>query len=256
MNRLKDTLNARLGLMAFIVLGLFALQFTACVHEPTMIAPGPMDTIPVDTTVIDTTSGLQQCDPDTVYFRLDVLPILVANCATSGCHDAASGSAGVILDSYDNTIKTTSIKLSDPSSSDIYARVTTTDPNLKMPIPPATPLSTSEADIILKWIEQGAEDLICDQLLDCDTMDISYANVVQPILVERKCISCHDDDTPAAGLSFHTHALLEIVANNGTLLGSISHQQGYAKMPPNASKIPACEIAQIESWVNAGALNN
>ncbi|MEL7530010.1 MAG: c-type cytochrome domain-containing protein [Bacteroidota bacterium] len=257
MNRLRDTLNARLGLMALMVLGLFALQLTACVHEPTMIVPNPMDTIPADTTpVIDTSSGLQACDPDSVYFRLDVLPILIANCAIGGCHNAGSAAAGVILDSYENTIKTTAVKVSNPSASDIYQRITTIDPNLKMPIPPAPPLLASEADLILKWIEQGAQDLVCDQLLDCDTADVSYANVVQPILIERKCISCHDDDTPAAGLSFHTHELLVIVANNGTLLGSIGHDPGFAKMPPNAAKIPACEIAQITAWIDAGTPDN
>ncbi|MEM6344021.1 MAG: c-type cytochrome domain-containing protein [Bacteroidota bacterium] len=258
MNRLRDTLDARLGLVALMVLGLVALQFSACVHEPTMIVPNPMDTIPADTdtVVIDTTVGLRACDPDTVYFQQDVLPILLANCATGGCHNATSSAAGVILDSYENTIKTTAIKLSDPASSDIYARITTIDPNLKMPIPPAPPLLASEADIILKWIEQGAQDLVCDKLLDCDTVEVSYANVVQPILIERKCISCHDDDTPAAGLSFHTHDLLVIVANNGTLLGSIEHDPSYAKMPPNAPKMPACEIAQIAAWINAGTPDN
>ncbi len=257
MNRLRDTLNARLGLIALMVMGLFALQFSACVHEPTMIAPNPMDSMPVDTTTIDTTtSNLRACDPDTVYFQQDVLPILETSCAVGGCHDASSSAAGVILDSYENTIKTTAIKLSDPASSDIYARITTIDPNLKMPIPPAPPLLASEADLILKWIEQGAQDLVCDKLLDCDTADVSYANVVQPILVERKCISCHDDDTPAAGLSFHTYDLLVVVAENGTLLGSIAHDPGFAKMPPNAPKIPACEIAQISAWIDAGTPDN
>lgn len=258
MNRLKTTLNARLGLMVLMIMGLFLLQMTACVHEPGEIEPMPRDSMPIDTTVIvdTTTNGLQLCDPDTVYFQFDVLPILLANCAISGCHDAASHAADVILDNHDNTIKTTEIKLTDPATSDIYERITDIDPNIKMPVPPNAALSADEAGIILKWIEQGAQDLLCDPFVNCDTMDISYANDVQGILIERKCISCHDDDTPGGDLSLHTHAFLELAANNGTLVGAISQQQGFSKMPPNAPKIPACEIAQITAWVNAGALNN
>ncbi|MFK7921581.1 MAG: c-type cytochrome domain-containing protein [Bacteroidia bacterium] len=260
MNRLKNTLNARLGLMAFMIMGLFLMHLTACVHEPTMIDPMPRDSMPVDTmqidtVVIDTSGGLQPCDPDTVYFDLDVLPILISNCALSGCHNEADHASDVILNNYENTIKTTEIKLTDPSDSDIYERITTNDPDEKMPIPPATPLSASDAALILKWIQQGAQDLTCDAFADCDTMEVSYANLVEPILA-AKCVGCHGENNPGGGIQLNTHARVATVANAGFLVGTIDHLPGFKKMPEGGAKLPDCEISQIKAWVNEGSPNN
>lgn len=260
MNRLKTTLQVRLGLMALMIMGLFLLQMTACVHEPVLIDPMPrdsmpVDTMPIDTVITDTTAGLQPCDPDTVYFELDVLPILVSNCALGGCHNEADHASDVILNNYENTIKTTEIKLTDPSDSDIYERVTTNDPDEKMPIPPAPPLSAADAGLILKWIEQGAQNLTCDAFSDCDTTDVSYANTVEPIL-KAKCVGCHGDNNPGGGVQLNTYARVANVANSGFLVGSIAHLSGYKKMPQGGEKLPDCEIAQITAWVNAGALDN
>ena len=46
------------------------------------------------------------CDPDSVYFDNQVLPILVSNCAKPGCHDAASHQDGVVLSSYASLMST------------------------------------------------------------------------------------------------------------------------------------------------------
>ena len=80
------------------------------------------NTTPTKPTLSDT------CSLDTVYFVNDVLPIFIANCAYSGCHDEASQQDGVILTDYDNIINTADVRAGDPDGSDLYEAITETDP--------------------------------------------------------------------------------------------------------------------------------
>jgi len=81
----------------FLLSGLFASLFTAtlfsCKHDPF---------IPVDP---DTPSG-GTCDPDTVYFQNQVLPLLISSCTESGCHNAQDRAEGVVVDSYESLMTT------------------------------------------------------------------------------------------------------------------------------------------------------
>jgi hypothetical protein len=46
------------------------------------------------------------------------------------------------------------------------------------------------------------------------------------------------------------------LAQNGTLLGAIRQEQGYAAMPPNDTKLTDCEIATIEIWIRDTTFTN
>jgi hypothetical protein len=102
------------------------------------------------------------CDPDTVYFERDLLPLLNSSCAKSGCHDATTASDGVILDSYFNVMATADVKPGNPDDSDLYEVITDDDPDDRMPPPPLPPLSSDQIAMVRKWILQGAQNLICD----------------------------------------------------------------------------------------------
>ena len=39
---------------------------------------------------------------DTVSFQYEILPLIVSNCATTGCHDALSRKKGLNLTNYSN----------------------------------------------------------------------------------------------------------------------------------------------------------
>lgn len=54
---------------------LFITLYSSCKREPVFIGelPGPIDTTPVVIT--------HPCNPDSVYFQAQVLPILASNCA-------------------------------------------------------------------------------------------------------------------------------------------------------------------------------
>jgi hypothetical protein len=76
----------------------------ACKHEPSVPGGGdPTDTIdnPIDTgNNGGGATSCVPCDPDSVYFQNQILPILVSNCTESGCHNASDHKEGVILTSY------------------------------------------------------------------------------------------------------------------------------------------------------------
>ncbi len=224
-------------------------SFSACKHDPF----GPDITNPGDTTVV--VPG-QVCHPDTVYFELQVLPILRSNCAMSGCHDEASRQDGVILTSYQRVMQTAGVRANNLSGSDLYEAITETRPDKRMPPPPRQALTTEQIAIIAKWINQGARNRTCDANAGaCQTANRSFTQHIRPIL-QTYCVGCHSGPAPGAGLNFTTHAGVVAAIPNGRLFGSIDHQQGYIAMPLGGAKMNACSIMQIKSWIEAGAPNN
>ena len=91
--------------------------------------------------------------------------------------------------------------------------------------------------------------------LDCDTTAVTYSAVVLPI-IQSKCYKCHDAANNFGNITLEGHANLKIRADNGQLLGAIKHQQAFSPMPKNEPQLVECDIAKIEAWVLAGALQN
>lgn len=91
--------------------------------------------------------------------------------------------------------------------------------------------------------------------LNCNTTSVSFSSDVQPIL-NNNCIVCHSAAANLGNITLEGHSAVLKYVNDGTLLGSIKHLSGYSAMPQGASKMNACNIAKIESWINAGSPNN
>ena len=231
----------------------------SCDRDPVYIGelPDPTDTIPdpIDTTG-DTTPVviLHPCDPDSVYFESQVLPILTSNCAMSGCHDVQSHKEGVILTNYQYVLTTGDIRLSNPTSSDIYKSLNESGED-RMPPPPAAALTAAQKALILKWIQQGAQDLSCDS--GCDTTNVTFSGVVKPLL-DLKCVGCHGNNSPGGGIKLNSYNLVKVSVDNGSLWGSVNHDSGYKAMPypAGSAKMPQCELDVIRIWIEEGALNN
>ena len=249
-------MSKSLGYSIFSLLGLgVLLQITSCKHDPIIIDMiiDPTDTIdiPGDTIVM----GIP-CDPETVYFSLDIQPILTSNCALSGCHNAASHQKDVILTDYNQVFQTGDIEPFDLSGSDLYEVITDNDLEDRMPPSPAPALNNEQINLIAKWILQGAENLSCDPNAGvCDTFNISYSQIIVPIL-QNTCIGCHGGSMPAASIDLSDYSGVETVALNGRLFGAVSHDTAYAPMPQGGNKLPDCTIAKINAWINEGAQNN
>lgn len=228
---------------------LFLAQFMSCQREPVYIGDliDPTDTLPEDTTHLNT----HPCDPDTVYFEKDVLPLLISNCTMSGCHDAASHKEGIILVDYNNTLNTGEINLSNPAESKIYQALNESGED-QMPPLPASPLSAAQKALILKWIQQGALNLTCD---GCNTDNVTFAGVIGP-LVQNKCAGCHGNNNPGGGIVLLSYNLIKARVDDGKLWGAVDHQASYKPMPPSGPKLPDCDLEQIQIWIAAGAPNN
>lgn len=92
---------------------------------------------------------------------------------------------------------------------------------------------------------------------NCVTTAIRYSETIKPIMDENCSIpGCHNATTIAGGYDFTGYNDLKRSAGNGSLLGSITHDAGFALMPEGRPKLSDCKISQIRSWIDGGALNN
>ena len=252
-------------LAGIILAATMSMMMPACVHDPfSPIDPGPIDTTgyPVDTIDVDTMDGDSTmgipCDTNVVYFTKDVLPILVSNCAKSGCHDAQTHEEGMILDNFNNVMNTGKVKAYDLDKSKLYKAITTSSGEDRMPPSPAQRLTSEQTALIAEWILQGARDLTCDDNVGtCDTTGVSYATYVAPVLA-KYCVGCHSapGTSPSGNLSLNSYNAVRTVALNGKLAGAISWAAGYQQMPKGTTKLSDCKINKIKAWINEGAQNN
>lgn len=205
-----------------------------------------------DTTFV-TPEPPNPCDPDTVYFEKDLLPILQSACAQPGCHDATA-SDGIRLDSYQAVMASDIVVAFDPGESEMYEVITENDPDKIMPPPPQEPLSNERIQLIYKWINQGAQNLYCDE--ECDTANVTYSGVIWPNIIEKHCYGCHKNPNPLGGLALEDYEDVAAIASDGSLLGVVAHASGYSPMPKNAPKLSECKIAQITKWIEDGIPDN
>lgn len=247
--------------LALLIFGSgIVLSTWSCKHSPIVDLPDPTDTMP-DTTIIeppdttDTITGVP-CDPDVVYFDLQILPILKSNCAFSGCHDSASAEDGVILESYESVMATADVKPYRIDDSEIYEVLVDDDPDERMPPAPAAPLPPDQIQLIAKWILQGAPDLHCDpDAGGCDTTAVTFSATVKPV-IDTHCKGCHSSSSPSGGIDLSTWAGVKAVAESGQLYGAIAWLNGYTPMPQGSDQLPDCTIMQIKAWIDAGAPDN
>jgi len=192
------------------------------------------------------------CDPNVVYFQQQILPLLLSNCAFSGCHDAASHQDGVILDSYWNIINTGDVEPGDPYDSDLFEVLIDTDLDDRMPPwPEYNALPTAQIDLIRNWILQGAQNNSC---VGCDTTNVTYQSQIGSLIATR-CQGCHSGNNPDGGISLTNYNQVKNEALFGLLYDAVSHNGNATNMPYNSGQIPECEIDLIRIWIENGAPN-
>lgn len=225
-----------------LIFALVAAAISACKHDPVFPDDGQLP------------PPSAFCDPDTVYFHNEILPMLNSGCAVSGCHDAASARDGVILTDYSKIIQTGKVKPGKPADSKLYKVLIDTDPGDRMPPPPRSPFTAEQITKVRRWIEQGAKNNRCESN-NCDTLNVSFAAHIFPMM-QNNCTGCHSGNQPQGGVMLNSHATIAAAAASGRLLGSVLHSPGYAPMPQGAPKLDNCKITQIKKWINNGTPNN
>lgn len=226
-----------------ILMSVLLLLIISCKH--------PYGELPDSATQVGDTST--PCDPGKIYFQQQVLPILISNCAMSGCHDDATHKEGVVLTSYAKVMATGEIRPGNPGETKLYKVLVTSDAGDRMPQPPQNPLTAQQIQAIYSWIQQGAQNLVCANM--CDSSLFTYSGAISP-LIQNKCQGCHSGTNAQGGIDLSTYTLLNTKVTDGKLWGSINHLPGYSPMPQNGTKLSDCEIKQFEKWIAAGAPNN
>lgn len=90
----------------------------------------------------------------------------------------------------------------------------------------------------------------------CDTSStVSYTQKIVPIF-QTSCYGCHTSPGSGGGILMGTYTLDKAMAVNGTLYGSVAHNNGFSPMPKGASKLSACQLQLIKKWIDNGSPNN
>jgi hypothetical protein len=92
-----------------------------------------------------------------------------------------------------------------------------------------------------------------------DTLAVTYSAVVSPIIKANCRDACHNTanyQTLGGFQNYDVFATLQGQALTGRLMSCLRHEPGYPAMPQGQAKLSDCDLARIQAWVNAGALNN
>ncbi len=227
--------NVKFPLLTVSVFLLLVALLISCEHQPVTTGnPGDNSN--------DTSTNLIPCDPDTVYFVNKVLPLIVQSCAQSGCHNAASGAGGVVLNSYSTIITNGRVEPGRPDNSDLYKEIQ------RDQMPPGNPLPTDQRNIIYNWILQGAKNNSCN---DCDTTSFLYSSSISRIINDY-CVACHSGPNvnyTGGGILLDNYNNVKTQGQNGKLLNAVKHT-GLYPMPKGGNKLNDCKIKQIEKWID------
>ena len=100
-------------------------------------------------------------DSAPVDFRADVLPLLADRCFACHGPDEDTREAELRFDRRESVFgnrETPLLVPGKPAQSNLYVRISSSDPDVHMPPPDATrQLTAEEVDLIRVWIEQGAQ---------------------------------------------------------------------------------------------------
>lgn len=102
------------------------------------------------------------------------------------------------------------------------------------------------------------EYLYPQEIAGCDTTNVTYNQSVSSIL-NSYCLSCHSNNSAASlggNIRLEDYSDVILRVNDGSLIGSISHDNGFSPMPKGSSKLNSCNITVIQKWIDEGAPNN
>ena len=218
----------------FALLATIFLLMASCTHKEDYVEP----TSPQSDSA---------CDPNIVYFVNDIQPLLNTSCSNIGCHDVITHADGVILTTYDKVMSTGEVKPGNPSGSELYEKIQ------EDKMPPSSPLSSSNKQLIYDWIKQGAKNNKCSS--PCETNNVLYSKHIKPT-IDSYCAYCHSGSSAGGGILITNYTELKAIAADGSLVGTIEHKNGFSPMPKGSAKLSDCKIKQINIWILDGMQNN
>lgn len=220
---------------------------TGCKHEPDEFIPlDPIGGGGITCEWPGAASTPANCDPGTIYFQEQVMPIIMRSCALTDpnnsdltCHHTVvEGDQDMNFTNFGNIVE---------EADDIMEAIQDSDPDDHMPPYTETQLTTQEISIIEQWFSQGSNLNSC---LNCDTAQYTYSGTIGPMVALHCGGGCHSGETPAGGLNLV----------NATILKDNAARSWYAisgctdpHMPPVGPPLPDCKLQQFYNWMINGA---
>jgi mono/diheme cytochrome c family protein len=210
------------------------------------------------------------------FFEKRIRPVLGQNCYS--CHSAGKGNSGHLHLDDRNAILTggksgPAIVPGNPAASLLIQRITTNDPDHRMP-KDDDPLPASVIADFRAWITDGAywpggsstAPVAKPAALVSGPVDQNdfFVKKVKPIFIEH-CYACHAADTkPAAGLRVDTSLGLRTGGHSGSvfnvtkpeeslLLKRVLDPDPKQRMPKEGPALSATEIETLRQWIRTGA---
>ncbi|MEZ5046545.1 MAG: hypothetical protein R2831_06095 [Chitinophagaceae bacterium] len=90
----------------------------------------------------------------------------------------------------------------------------------------------------------------------CDTSNVSFSGKIHPIISQNCVNGCHTGASASAGIPLDNYTQIATIANNGKLVGVVSHATGFSPMPKGGAKLGDCSISLIQAWIQQGTKNN
>lgn len=232
-----------------ILVVLSVLMIIACTHKPETPVPAAANN---NTGNNGGNNGGNNADTG-ICFSRDILPVFIANCTQSGCHNSVDKAEGYVFTSYE-TITAKDFVKGNAGETKLYKTITDKDIKDRMPQAPNAPLTSAQISLIARWINEGAKNTTnCGT--PCDSNNYTYSAAIKPMM-DTYCKGCHSTASPSKGVILDTYDGVKSAATAGKLLQTIRHEAGVVAMPSGGSKLSSCQITQVQKWVAAGALNN
>jgi hypothetical protein len=103
-----------------------------------------------------------------------------------------------------------------------------------------------------------SEERLYPNLYDpCDDKEVTFSKTVTTIL--QPCQLCHSNSNASSsgsGIKLKDYTDVMKVVNTGQLMGSINQTSEFVPMPNGGGKLPDCEIAQLQKWIDNESPNN
>ena len=105
--------------------------------------------------------------------------------------------------------------------------------------------------------EQDLYPSTSNNVIPCDTTNLTYTTSILPIMTAQ-CTRCHSASkyvTDGGNIRLDSYSDVQIYANNGRIVGAITHSPGYTAMPDNTAALSACDIEYFKHWIAIGMPN-
>lgn len=91
---------------------------------------------------------------------------------------------------------------------------------------------------------------------NCDNTAVTFSERIQPLITANCSQSCHSNATMNGNISLEGYDNIQQQAENGNLMGVITHETGFSPMPQGQPQLPQCDIEAIQAWIDNGTPND